>query len=334
VTVSSEPTIARRPFLQALGLGLAVSATPALAQTSNGPVRRLGFLGGATAGGYARYVESMRAGLRERGLVEGQNLVIEYRWAEEKLDRLPALAAEIVRLKVEVIITQGTPAAFAAKKATQTIPIVMAIVGSPVETGVVASYGRPGINITGSSFFMDQVNAKRVELLKGLNPQLARLGLLFNDRNPVMHTVRTAVEERARALKVELTTLTVRSMDELSAALGASSRQVEALVVPGDGLFIANARLVAALAGKARLPAIGFRELCEAGALLAYGADLAHIWRESATLVDKVLRGAKAADIPIQQATRFELIVNLQAAKALGVAVPQSFLTRADVVLE
>jgi putative tryptophan/tyrosine transport system substrate-binding protein len=333
VTVTSQPTIARRPFLQALGLGLAVSATPALAQTS-GPVRRLGLLGGATAGGYARYLEAMRAGLQEHGLIEGQNLVIEYRWAEEKLDRLPALAAELVRLKVELIITQGTPAAFAAKKATQTIPIVMAIVGSPVETGVVASYGRPGINITGSSFFMDQVNAKRVELLKALNPQLARLGLLFNDRNPVMHTVRAAVEERARALKVELTTLTVHSMDELSAALGGSSKPGEALVVPDDGLFIANARLVAALAGKARLPAIGFREVCESGALLAYGADLAHIWRESATLVDKVLHGAKAADIPIQQASRFELIVNLHAAKALGVTVPQSFLSRADVVLE
>lgn len=333
MTVFSEPTIARRPFLQALGLGLAVSGAPALAQTS-GPVRRLGFLGGATAGGYARYLEAMRAGLREHGLIEGQNLVIEYRWAEEKLDRLPALAAELVRLKVEVIITQGTPAAFAAKKATQSIPIVMAIVGSPVETGVVASYGRPGINITGSSFFMDQVNAKRVELLKGLNPQLARLGLLFNDRNPVMHTVRTAVEERARALKVELTTLTVHSMDELNTALGSSTKVVEALVVPDDGLFIANARLVAALAGKARLPAIGFREVCESGALLAYGADLAHIWRESATLVDKVLHGTKAADIPIQQASRFELVVNLHAAKALGVTVPRSFLTRADVVLE
>ena len=329
----SDATVARRPFLRALGLALVASPVAAVAQTS-GPVRRLGFLGGATAGGYARYLEAMRAGLRERGLVEGQNVVIEYRWAEEKLDRLPALAAELVRLKVEVIITQGTPAAFAAKKATQVIPIVMAIVGSPVETGVVASYGRPGINITGSSFFMDQVNAKRVELLKALNPQLARLGLLFNERNPVMKTVRSAVEERAHALKVELVTLTVGSMDELKTTLGASHKQVEAIVVPDDGLFIANARLVAALASKARLPAIGFRELCEAGALVAYGVDLAHIWRESATLVDKVLRGAKAADIPIQQATRFELMVNLRAAKDLGVTVPSAFLTRADVVLE
>jgi putative ABC transport system substrate-binding protein len=142
------------------------------------------------------------------------------------------------------------------------------------------------------------------------------------------------VEERAQALKIEVAVLAVRSVEDVTAALGASRKPVDALVVPDDGLFIANARLVAALAGKARLPAIGFREFCEAGGLLAYGVNLAHIWRESATLVDKVLRGAKAADIPIQQATRFELIVNLPAAKALGVAVPQSFLTRADVVLE
>ena len=331
--VPSNARLARRPFLRALGLALVASPVAAAAQTS-GSVHRLGFLGGATAGGYARYIEALRVGLRERGLVEGQNLAIEYRWAEEKLDRLPALAAELVRLKVELIITQGTPAALAAKRATQSIPIVMAIVGSPVESGVVASYGRPGINITGSSFFMDQVNAKRVELLKVLNPQLARVGLLFNERNPVMKGVLKAVEERAHALKVELAMLTVRSVDELNAALGASHKQVEAIVVPDDGLFIANARLVAAQASKARLPAIGFRELCEAGALVAYGADLAHIWRESATLVDKVLRGAKAADIPIQQATRFELMVNLRAAKELGVTIPQSFLTRADAVIE
>jgi putative tryptophan/tyrosine transport system substrate-binding protein len=309
--------IARRPFLRALGLVVITAPAAALAQAP-GPVRRVGFLGGSTAGGYAKFVEALRTGLRNRGLVEGQNLVIEYRWAENNLDRLPALAAELVRLKVEVIITQGTPAAFAAKKATQTIPIVMAIVGSPVESGVVPSYARPGINITGSSFFMDQVNAKRVELLKALNPQLARLGLLFNEGNPVMRGVRSAVEERAQVLKIEVATLMARSVDELNATLGAHRKQVEALVVPDEGLFIANFRLIAVLVSKARLPAIGFRELCEAGALLAYGVDFPYIWRESATLVDKVLRGAKAGELPIQQASRFELMVNVRAAKDLA----------------
>lgn len=210
----------------------------------------------------------------------------------------------------------------------------MAIVGSPVESGVVPSYARPGITITGSSFFMDQVNAKRAELLKALNPQLARLGLLFNERNPVLNGVLKAVEGRAQALKIELVTLTARSVDELNTTLGAFRKQVEALVVPDEGLFITNARLVAALVRKARLPAIGFRELCEAGALLAYGVDFPYIWRESATLVDKVLRGAKAGDLPIQQASRFELVVNLRAAKDLGMTIPPSLLTRADVVLD
>jgi putative ABC transport system substrate-binding protein len=325
--------IPRRLFLRAFGLAVLSAPAAALAQAPE-PVRRIGFLGGATAGGYAKFIDALRAGLRDRGLVEGQNLVIEYRWAENHLDRLAALAADLVRLKVEAIVTQGTPAALAAKKATQTIPIVMAIVGSPVESGVVKSYARPGVNITGSSFFMDQVNAKRVELVKAMNPQLARLGLLFNERNPVLRPVRNAVEERANALKVELTTLTVNSLDELNTALGAARKQVEALVVPDDGLLIANAQLVAGLISKARLPAIGFREVCEAGALLAYGVDFPHIWGESATLVDKVLHGAPAAELPIQQATRFELLVNLRAAKELGMTIPSSFLARADVVLE
>ena len=305
----------------------------ALAQ-SPGPIRRVGFLGGASAGGYANLIEALRAGLRDLGLVEGQNLAIEYRWAENNYDRLGALAAELVGLKVEVIVTQGTPAALAAKRATQTIPIVMAIVGSPVESGVVASYARPGTNVTGSSFFMDQVNAKRVELMKALYPHLKGIGLLLNERNPVMKAVRSAVEERAHALRVEVVPLVAHSIAELNVTLGSARRPVEALVVPEDGLYIANAQLIASLLSKGHLPSIGFREVCEAGGLLAYGVDLPAIWRESATLVDKILRGANAGELPIQQASRFELVVNLRAAKGLNLTIPSAFLTRADVVLK
>ena len=322
----------RRAFLRASGLALLTTPTGAWAQP--GTVHQLGFLAGASAAGYANLVEALRAGLRDLGLVEGKNITIHYRWADGKYDRLPALAAELVRLKVKLIITQGTPAAVAAKQATRTIPIVMAIVGSPVESGVVASYARPGANITGSSFFMDEVNAKRLELLKALNFGLTRAGLLINADNPAMKPVVRAVEDRARALKVEIQPLTVRTMEELAAALEANRKQLEALVVPEDGLFLANRQRIADLAAGQRLPSIGFREYCESGGLLAYGVDFPFIWRQSATLVDKILRGAKASDLPIQQATRFELVVNLRASKRLGLAVPQSLLARADVVIE
>jgi putative ABC transport system substrate-binding protein len=323
----------RRDFLRAAGLALLAAPVDAAAQPS-GPVHRIGLLGGSSASGYANLVEALRLGLQDRGLVEGKNVTIHYRWADGKYDRLPTLAGELVRLKVDMIITQGTPAALAAKQATQTIPIVMAIVGSPVESGVVASYPRPGANVTGSSFFMDEVNAKRLEFLKILNPNLSRVGLLMNPDNPVMKAVLRAVEERARAVKVEVHPLAVRSLDALSAALDRARRQMEAVTVPEDGLFFANARRIVDLTTRSRLPGIGFREFCEAGGLLAYGVDFPHIWRESAGLVEKVLRGAKPGDLPIHQATRFELVINLRTAKAFGLSIPPSLLSRADMVIE
>lgn len=321
----------RRAFLR--GAGLALLTAPAGAYAQGGPVHQLGFLAGASAAGYANLVEALRSGLRDLGLVEGNNITIHYRWADGRYERLPALAAELVGLKVKLIITQGTPAAVAAKQATQTIPIVMAIVGSPVESGVVKSYARPGANITGSSFFMDEVNAKRLELLKSLNAGLTKAAFLLNVDNPAMKPVIRAVEERARALKLELLTLSVRTLADVITALD-SSRRLEALIVPEDGLFLANRGRIADLAARHRLASIGFREYCEAGGLMAYGVDFPYIWRESAMLVDKILRGAKASELPIQQATRFELVVNLKAAKIPGVTVPPPLLARADAVIE
>ena len=210
----------------------------------------------------------------------------------------------------------------------------MAIVGNPVETGIVASYARPGGNITGLSFFWPELNAKRLELMKALNPSLARAGVLMNPDNPAMKSLIHVMEERAQALNVKLQFVNVRSLDELDAAFDLAKAQSEALTVIEDGLFIANARRIAELATRHRLPSIGFREYCEAGGLLAYGVDFPHIWRESAGLVDRILKGAKPADLPIQQATRFELVINLKTAKALGLTIPRSMLLRADEVIQ
>jgi putative ABC transport system substrate-binding protein len=323
--------IGRRTFVAA---GLALLARPhAVAAQPAGGTYRIGFLGGASAQGYTTLVEALVLGLRDHGYVTGKNIAIEYRWADGKYGRLPALAAELVRLKVDVIITQGTPAAFAAKRATPTIPIVMAIVGNPVESGVVASYARPGGNITGSSFFWGELNAKRLELMKTLLPDLARAGVLINPDNPAMTSLLRDMEERAQALKVRLQPVELRRLEDLDAVFQLARKQAEALTVPEDGLFLANAGRLAEHASKNRLPSIGFREYCEGGGLLAYGVDFPHIWRQAGVLVDKILKGAKPADLPIQQATRFELVLNARTAKALALTIPQELLARMDQVI-
>jgi putative ABC transport system substrate-binding protein len=245
-----------------------------------------------------------------------------------------SVAAELVRLKVDVIITQGVPAALVAKQATTTIPIVMAIAGNPVETGIVASLARPGGNVPGSSFFLEEINAKRLEFMKTLVPDLVRAGVLMNPDNPAMVSIFRVMEERAQALNVKLQRVNVRLLDELDAAFKPAKARIEALTVTDDGLFIANARRIAEMASRTRLPSIGFREYCEAGGLLAYGVDFPHIWRQSAVFVDKILKGARPADLPIQQATRFELVINLKTAKALGLTIPPSLLGRADEIIQ
>jgi putative ABC transport system substrate-binding protein len=325
--------IERRALLRAAGL--AVLAAPRVSRAqAPGKARVIGFLGGATASGYAPLVEAFRLGLRDHGYVEGGSVRIEYRWADGDYDRLPVLADELVRLKVDVIVTQGTPAAVAAKGATKTIPIVMAIVGNPVESGVVASYSRPGGNVTGSSFFWGDLNAKRLEFLKTLNPGLARAGVLVNPDNPAMAELLRAMEERGRALKVGVHPLRVRRLEEMTGTFQLAKKQTDALTVPEDGLFQANADRLAGLANKHRLPSIGFRAYCEAGGLLAYGVDFPYIWRQGAVLVDKIFKGAKPADLPIQQATRFELVINLKTARALGLTIPMELRARADQLIE
>jgi putative ABC transport system substrate-binding protein len=279
-------------------------------------------------------MEAFRSGLRDHGYIEGQNVRIEYRWAEGNYERLPGLAAELVRRKVDIIITQGTPAAFAAKQATTTIPIVMAIVGDPVDSGIVASYSRPGGNITGSSFFFPEINAKRLELMKSLMPGLNRAGILMHPDNLAMTSVLRAVNEVAKAMDVKLQQMEVRRLDELDSAFAQAKSQIQAHTVIDEGLFIANAKRIAELAIRNQLPGIGFREYCEAGGLAAYGVNFPHIWRRAAAFVDKIFKGAKPADLPIEQATRFEFIINLRAARWFGLEVPPTLLARADEVIE
>ena len=322
----------RREFITFLGG--AAAALPLAAVRAQQAMRVVGFLGGAAPAGYAVLIEAFRSGLRDHGYIEGQNIRIEYRWAQTQYENLPALAADLVQRKVDVIVTQGTPAALAAKQATTTIPIVMAIVGDPVESGIVASYSRPGGNITGSSFFFPEINAKRLELMKSLMPGLKRAGVLMNPDNIAMISVLRAMGEVAKAMDVKLKHVEVRRPDELESAFAQAKSQIQAHTVIDEGLFIANAKRIAELAIRNQLPGIGFREYCEAVGLAAYGVNFPHIWRRAATFVDKIFKGAKPADLPIEQATRFEFIINLRAARSFGLEVPPTLLARADEVIE
>jgi putative tryptophan/tyrosine transport system substrate-binding protein len=239
----------------------------------------------------------------------------------------------LVHRKVDIIITQGTPAALTAKQATTTIPIVMAIVGDPVP-GIVASYSRPGGNITGSSFFLHEINAKRLELMKTLMPALERAGVLMNPDNPAMVPVLRAMDEMANAKNVRLQQVAVRRLEELDSAFQQAKTQIEALVVIEDGLLLANAKPIAELAIRHRLPSIGFGEYCKAGGLAAYGVDFPHIWRRGAVFVDKIFKGTKPADLPIEQASRFEFVINLKTANILGLDVPLHLQQLANEVIE
>jgi putative ABC transport system substrate-binding protein len=317
-----------------LAVGLALTPLAAEAQQA-GKGWRIGFLGSASPSGYAKLVEALRQGLRDLGYVEGKNLAIEYRWAEGKYDRLPDLAAELVRLKVDLIVTHGTPGTLAAKRATTTIPIVMVISGDAVATGLVTSIARPGGNVTGSTFFFPELNAKRLELLKEALPRATLIAAFGNPDNPSISPAVNAMDVMAKSLKVGFEVVQVRGPDEFVSAFSAMvKRRVDGIVVIDDALLIANAQQLADLVAKNRMPSIGFREYVDAGGLMAYAVNFPKIWRRAAVFVDKILKGAKPADLPIEQATEFEFVINLKTAKALGLTIPQTLLRRADQVIE
>jgi putative ABC transport system substrate-binding protein len=283
----------------------------------------------------ASRIDALRAGLRELGYVEGKNIAIEYRWAEGKYDRLPQLATELVQLKVEVIVTHGTPGTRAAKQATSTIPIVMAVSGDAVLTGLVASMARPGGNVTGSTFFSPEITAKRLELLKETLPGLSQVAVVVNPGNPLASTHLKGTAPVAKSLKVGLHSVEARSPAEFESAFGAmATKQVDGVVVTDDTILVANAKALADLALKRRMPLIGGAEFAEAGGLIAFGANIPAMYGHAAVLVGKILKGAKPADLPIEQATKFEFVVNLKTASALKLKIPQSILVRANRVIE
>ncbi len=314
-----------------------LSVPPAADAQAAGAIHRIGYLGPASASSVSHLVEALRQGLRDLGWVEGQNLVIEYRFAAGRSERLPDLAAELVRLKADVIVAGGNPAVLAAKKATGTIPIVMVAAADPVGEGLVASLARPGGNVTGLDMTAGlEILAKRLELLKETVPTVRRVAVLSNPASPGVASAIEHVKGAARSLGVQLQLLEARGPNEFDAAFGAMAKErTGALLVVADPLFYLHRVLLADLGAKNRLPsAYSSREHVEAGGLMSYGANLPDLSRRAATFVDKILKGVKPADLPVDQPTKFELVINLKVAKALGLTIPQSIRVRADQVIE
>ena len=276
-------------------------------------------------------LSTLREGLRERGYVEGKNITFDYRWGES---RLPELAAELVRLSPDVIVTPGTQQTIAVKQATSTIPVVMSAGANPVDTGIVANLARPGGNITGVTWVGAEVAGKRVELLKSVVPSLTRVAVLVSEESPATRSLLRNMEESAERLGVRLLLIDARSADRLDGALIMAKTQGAGLVVNDFEPFMSNAKRIAQIAIRSRIPSIGFRLYGEIGGLLAYGPDFRQLWLDTAVLIDKIFKGSKPADLPIQQATRFELIINLKTAKALGLAIPDGVRLRADQLIE
>jgi putative tryptophan/tyrosine transport system substrate-binding protein len=318
--------------------GAGVAALWPLAAGAQSPkkLRRVGFLGNSTLALEKDLVEAFRQGLRDFGYLEGEDIIIEYRWAEGRYDRFPSLLAELVALKVEVIVTAGTPAALAVQRATKTIPFVMVAVGDPVGTGLVASLGRPGGNITGLTSMAPELEGKRLELLKEVFPSVSHIAAIWNPINPFQQTSEKELQAAARALKLRVLSLPARSIAEIEAAFGAIERErPQALLVLADRLFLHNRALIMDFAARNRLPGVhAYRELVEAGGLMSYGPSYADMHRRAAEYVNVILKGAKPAQLPVQRPTKFDLVVNLKAAKALGFNLPESILLRADEVLE
>ena len=326
----------RRRLLIALGAGALAAPLAAFAQQKPGKVARIGFLDATSASGFASRLEILRAGLRDLGYVEGKNIIIESRWAEAKYERLPGMALELVGLKVDVIVAAAPPAVHAAQKATTTIPIVFAAVGDPVGSGFVASLSRPGGNITGLSNISVDLSSKWVELLRVAVPKLSRVAVLVNPGHPDHPAFLKNVQSAAKTTGVNVSPLQASTASQIEAAFGAMKRErAGALIVLPDSLFRTQAPQIAEFAAKNRLPTMFWsRGLAEAGGLMSYGQDLAEHYRRAATYVDKILKGAKPQDLPVEQPTRLELIINRRTAKALGLTIPQELLLRADEVIE
>src|SRR3954447_20444893 len=324
----------RREFMLALGGAV---AGPLVARAQQ-PAKtwRIGMLETISPGLNEKNIEALKRGLRDLGYLENQNYVLEYRSADGDAERFPAFADELVRLRVDLIVTRGTPAARAAKEATETIPIVMAAIGEPLGTGIVASLARPGGNVTGLSGFVNELAGKRVELLRELRQVNSVTAFITNMGNPVVPQQWEETKKAAQTLGIKVTLLDVRTKDDIARAFEtATGGGVETILVGIDALIQKHRPLITELAATHRLAAIyPSREFVDAGGLMAYGVSYPDLYFRSASLIDKIFRGAKAGDLPVEQPTKLELVINLKAAKALGLNVPSTLLARADEVIE
>ena len=333
-SLSLGGSMRRRTFIEIVG-GAAVTWPLAARAQPSGKVYRIGFLGVTSQAEYARFVDPLRVGLRQLGYEEGKHIVIEYRWADGRYDRLPELAAELVKLNVDVIVTHSTPGSRAAKQATSTVPIVMAAVSDPVDGGLVASLARPGGNLTGLDIFLPEVCTKRIELIREAIPTLIRAAIIVNPANPSHLMALTAAQRTASALGLELVPIEVKARDDIAAAItSVATRPASALVAIDDPLIISNVKQIAGFALQNRLPLIGLKPYAEAGALMEYGPDVRDLFYRSAAFVDKILKGTQPGNLPIERAVKFELIVNLKTAKTLDVTVPLTLIARADQVID
>jgi putative ABC transport system substrate-binding protein len=324
--------VERRQFLTTLAL-IAVALAAEAQQPAKG--HRIGLLIGSSESFVAPYIEIFRQALRALGYVEGGNIVIEFRYADGHYDRLSILAADLVRLKVDIIVTEGTPPTRAARQATTTIPIVMTVTGDPVAAGLVTNLARPGGNLTGASFFFPEMAAKRLQLLKELIPALSRVTVVWNPSNAVHGPTVKAVEAAAKSLGIDVQHVKIQAPADVDDALVAISRRRDSVVVLEDALVNVCSTQIADVATRHRLPTIfGLTTFVEAGGLMAYGPNRPELWRRAATFVHKILRGAKPGELPVEQPVRFDLAINVRTAQELRLTIPPSLLLRADHLIQ
>jgi putative ABC transport system substrate-binding protein len=324
--------IDRRHTLRLMALAPWAAALGAHAQPRTGRPLRVAFLGTATAAGWASQWDAFRQGLHELGWVEGRDVVYETRFAENRMDQLPRLAAELVASRIDLLVTHGIPGTRAAKAATSTVPILMGSVADPVAAGLVSSFSRPEANVTGVAFLAHEMAAKRLQLLKEALPRLGQAAVLSNPRNAAFsQAMFAAMSEAARAVNVQLQLFDAAEPAEYAKVFAdMTARRMEAVAITEEATLIANASPIAALAQQHRLPSVGNKEFAQAGGLIGYGANRDELFRRAATLADRLLRGARPADVPVEQPTRFELVLNQRSARAIGVSLPQAMALRAD----
>jgi putative tryptophan/tyrosine transport system substrate-binding protein len=323
----------RREFITFLG---SVAAAWPVAASAQSKIPRIGFMGNSTAALEANLVDAFREGLREHGYEEGRNIVIEYRWADGKYDQFPALVAELIAAKVDAIVTAGTPAALAVKRATTTVPLVMVAVGDPVGTGLVPSLARPGGNLTGLSSIAPDLEGKRLQLLREVVPALSHVAMFINSLNSFHVSSMRQARAAAQAMGIKLQLHDIRKSEDLDDAFAAIRKErPDALLILADRVFLHNRERMMDFTKEQRLPNVNaYKELVEVGGLMSYGPSYEDMHKRAAIYIDKILKGAKPADLPIEQPSKFTFIVNLKAAKALGVTVPSQLLGLADQLIE